>query len=128
MAGGAEDEDHEGEGLLPPNPNPLFNQSDLVVTVETDAGITGSAKAEARKILIAPCAGRLIGQDPHYIERLWQDMSRASLSAGARKVHALGALDLALWDIKGKVLNLPGARGPGRNGPKLLRDATTPPA
>ncbi len=25
----------------PPNPNPLFNQSDLVVTVETDAGITG---------------------------------------------------------------------------------------
>ena len=26
---------------LPPNPNPLFNQSDVVVTVETDAGITG---------------------------------------------------------------------------------------
>jgi hypothetical protein len=25
----------------PPNPNPLFNQSDVVVTVETDAGITG---------------------------------------------------------------------------------------
>ena len=25
----------------PPNPNPLFNQSDMVVTVETDAGITG---------------------------------------------------------------------------------------
>ena len=26
---------------LPPNPNPLFNQSDMVVTVETDAGIMG---------------------------------------------------------------------------------------
>ena len=26
---------------LPPNPNPLFNQSDVVVAVETDAGITG---------------------------------------------------------------------------------------
>ena len=26
---------------LPPNPNPLFNQSDVVVTIETDAGITG---------------------------------------------------------------------------------------
>ena len=27
--------------MTPPNPNPLFNQSDMVVTVETDAGITG---------------------------------------------------------------------------------------
>jgi len=26
---------------LPPNPNPLINQSDMVVTIETDAGITG---------------------------------------------------------------------------------------
>ena len=26
-------------GYLPPNPNPLFNQSDMVVTVETSAGI-----------------------------------------------------------------------------------------
>jgi galactonate dehydratase len=26
---------------LPPHPNPLFNQSDVVVTIETDAGITG---------------------------------------------------------------------------------------
>ncbi|PYI98279.1 MAG: mandelate racemase/muconate lactonizing protein, partial [Verrucomicrobia bacterium] len=25
----------------PPNPNPLFNQADTVVTIETDAGITG---------------------------------------------------------------------------------------
>src|SRR5512133_1352944 len=92
----------------PPSPNPLFNQSDLVVTVETDAGITGIGEGGGSKDLIAPCAGRLIGQDPQYIERLWQDMSRAFFyPPGREKMHALGALDLALWDIKGKVQNMP---------------------
>jgi galactonate dehydratase len=91
----------------PPNPNPLFNQSDLVVTVETDAGITGIGEGGSKDTL-EQCAGRLIGQDPQYIERLWQDMSRAFFyPPGREKMHALGALDLALWDIKGKALNLP---------------------
>jgi L-alanine-DL-glutamate epimerase-like enolase superfamily enzyme len=93
--------------FLPPNPNPLFNQSDHVVTVETDAGITGIGEGGSKDTL-EQCAGRLIGQDPQYIERLWQDMSRAFFyPPGREKMHALGALDLALWDIKGKVLNLP---------------------
>src|SRR5229473_2735979 len=91
----------------PPNPNPLFNQSDLVVTIETDAGVTGIGEGGSKQML-EQCAGRLIGKDPHFIERLWQDMSRAFFYApGREKVHALGALDLALWDIKGKVQNLP---------------------
>jgi L-alanine-DL-glutamate epimerase-like enolase superfamily enzyme len=91
----------------PPNPNPLFNQSDHVVTVETDAGITGIGEGGTPDLL-KPCAGRLIGQDPRYIERLWQDMSRAWFyPPGREKVDAIGALDLALWDIRGKALNLP---------------------
>src|SRR5712692_762429 len=90
-----------------PNPNPLFNQSDSVVTIETDAGITGIGEGGSKDML-EQCAGRLIGKDPHYIERLWQDMSRAFFyPPGREKVHALGALDLALWDIKGKVQNMP---------------------
>ncbi len=91
----------------PPNPNPLFNQSDMVVTVETDAGITGIGEGGARQTL-EQSAGRLIGRDPQYIERLWQDMNRAYFyPAGREKEDAIGALDLALWDIKGKVQNLP---------------------
>jgi len=91
----------------PPAPNPLFNQSDLVVTVETDAGITGIGEGGSHDTL-EQCAGRLIGQDPQYIEHLWQDMFRAYFyPPGREKMHALGALDLALWDIKGKALNLP---------------------
>src|SRR5580693_7710011 len=91
----------------PPNPNPLFNQSDMVVTVETDAGITGIGEGGSVDTL-AQSAGRLIGRDPHYIERLWQDMNRAFFyPAGREKTDGIGALDLALWDIRGKVLNLP---------------------
>ncbi len=91
----------------PPNPSQLLNQSDMVVTIETDAGITGVGEGGARD-LIAPSAGRLIGRDPQYIEHLWQDMNRAFFyPAGRERTDAIGALDLALWDIKGKVQKLP---------------------
>src|SRR5215467_3801639 len=87
--------------------NPLFNQSDMVVTVETDGGITGIGEGGA-KDTIEQCAGRLIGQDPRHIERLWQDMSRSFFyPPGREKLHAIGALDLALWDLKGKALGQP---------------------
>src|SRR5258707_4536729 len=92
---------------LPPNPNPLFNQSDVVVTIETDAGITGIGEGGS-KDLLSQSAGRLIGRDPQHIELLWQDMNRAFFyPAGREKTDAIGALDLALWDIKGKVQGLP---------------------
>jgi L-alanine-DL-glutamate epimerase-like enolase superfamily enzyme len=91
----------------PPSPNPLFNQADTVVTVETDAGIVGVGEGGFPDTL-KQCAGRLIGQDPQHIERLWQDMSRSFFyPPGREKEDALGALDLALWDIRGKAMGLP---------------------
>jgi L-alanine-DL-glutamate epimerase-like enolase superfamily enzyme len=92
---------------LPPNPNPLFNQSDMVVTIETDTGIMGVGEGGS-KDLLEQAAGRLIGRDPQHIEQLWQDMNRAFFyPAGRERTDAIGALDLALWDIKGKVQNQP---------------------
>jgi L-alanine-DL-glutamate epimerase-like enolase superfamily enzyme len=91
----------------PPNPNPLFNQADTVVTIETDAGITGIGEGGFADTLRQP-AGRLIGQDPQFIERLWQDVHRSYFyPPGREKEHAHGALDMALWDIRGKVMKLP---------------------
>ncbi|HTU46254.1 MAG TPA: mandelate racemase/muconate lactonizing enzyme family protein [Bryobacteraceae bacterium] len=91
----------------PPHPNPLFNQSDMIVTVETDAGVTGIGEGGSKDML-EQSAGRLIGRDPQHIEQLWQDMNRAFFyPAGREKEDAIGALDLALWDIKGKVLGVP---------------------
>jgi L-alanine-DL-glutamate epimerase-like enolase superfamily enzyme len=91
----------------PPHPNPTVNQSDQIVTVETDAGITGIGEGGTRDS-IEQCAGMLIGEDPTRIEHLWQYLYRGYFyPPGREKLHALGALDLALWDIKGKALGIP---------------------
>jgi L-alanine-DL-glutamate epimerase-like enolase superfamily enzyme len=91
----------------PPNPNPLFNQSNMVCTVETDIGITGIGEGGSKDTL-EQCAGTLIGKNPFRIEAIWQEAYIAWFyPPGREKVHALGALDLALWDIKGKALKLP---------------------
>ncbi len=91
----------------PPNLNPLFNQSNMLVTVETNIGITGIGEGGARDTL-EQCAGTLIGQNPFHTEALWQEAYIAWFyPPGREKAHALGALDLALWDIKGKALGLP---------------------
>jgi galactonate dehydratase len=91
----------------PPDLNPLFNQSNMVVTVETDIGITGVGEGGSKDTL-EQCAGTLIGKNPFRIEAIWQEHYIAWFyPPGREKAHALGALDLALWDIKGKVLGLP---------------------
>lgn len=91
----------------PPNLNELFNQSNMIVTVETDIGVTGIGEGGAKDTL-EQCAGTLIGKNPFQTEALWQEMFMAWFyPPGREKVHAQGALDLALWDIKGKVLKLP---------------------
>jgi L-alanine-DL-glutamate epimerase-like enolase superfamily enzyme len=91
----------------PPNLNELFNQSNMVVTVETDIGITGIGEGGSKDTL-EQCAGTLIGKNPFKIEAIWQEMYIAWFyPPGREKVHALGAMDLALWDIKGKALGLP---------------------
>src|SRR5690349_14371246 len=91
----------------PPNLNPLFNQSNMVVTVETDIGITGIGEGGSKDTL-EQVAGTLIGKNPFKIEAIWQEAYIAWFyPPGREKTHALGALDLALWDIKGKALKLP---------------------
>jgi galactonate dehydratase len=92
-----------------PNVMPLqipLLQSNMVVTIETDANITGIGEGGTLDTL-TPCAGRLIGRNPFHIERLWQDMYRAfHYPPGRERLHAIGALDLALWDLKGKALGV----------------------
>jgi len=90
-----------------PDSSPHFNQSYHIVTIETDQGITGIGEGGSKES-VEQCAAMIIGEDPSRIEHLWQMMFRGYFyPAGREKLDALGALDLALWDIKGKALGAP---------------------
>jgi L-alanine-DL-glutamate epimerase-like enolase superfamily enzyme len=87
--------------------NRSFNQSGLLVTVETDIGITGIGEGGSPD-LIRDLSGSVIGKNPFEIERLWHHMYMDTFyPPGREKIHGQGAIDLALWDIKGKALQLP---------------------
>lgn len=90
-----------------PISRPMFNQSFHVVTVETDQGLVGIGEGGSRDT-VTQCAAMLIGESPNRIEHLWQLMYRGYFyPPGREKLHALGALDLALWDLRGKALGVP---------------------
>src|SRR5262249_48689749 len=81
--------------------------SETVVAVETDAGITGYGQGGTPDLL-RYAGSLLIGQDPVRIEYHFQRMYRSSIyPAGSERLHAVGALDCALWDIRGKLLGVP---------------------
>ncbi len=92
---------------------PIGGQSDLgLVTISTDEGIEGHAflgSASGPASLDAKSLTRylkpvLVDQNPLDRERLWQSMSTLVRRCGIRPI---GACDIALWDIGGKVANMP---------------------
>lgn len=90
-----------------PNHSPTFNQSNHIITVETDSGLMGIGEGGTPD-MIRQLGGMLIGEDPFRIEHLWQVMYRGFFyPPGREKIHGQGGLDMALWDIKGKALEVP---------------------
>ena len=84
------------------------------VKVETDAGIYGlgegglSRRGLALAEVVRSFEPFLIGADPFQTEHLWQVMFRgAFFPGGVVQAAAVSAVDIALWDIKGKALNVP---------------------
>ncbi len=93
-----------------------------VVVVETDEGLTGIGEVESlapaiQGVINAPAAHNhavglrelLLGQDPTDPPRLWQEMYDATDYIGRRGLvmHAIGGVDIALWDLAGKAAGKP---------------------
>lgn len=88
----------------------------LLVRIDTDEGVTGwgegfghriwSATRAAIDRIIAPSC---IGRDPTQINVLMTELTRSLHSAGRHGAvtYGLSAIDIALWDIAGKIANLP---------------------
>ena len=84
-----------------------FPQSNMVVLVDTDAGITGIGQGGSPDT-VRNVARSVIGKNAFDPEMIWQAVFMDGFySPGKERLHALGAIDLALWDIKGKALNVP---------------------
>src|SRR5689334_9378716 len=84
-----------------------FPQSNMVVLVDTEAGITGVGQGGSPDT-VRNVARSVIGRNAFDAEMIWQAAFMDGFySPGKERLHALGAIDLALWDIKGKALGTP---------------------
>jgi D-arabinonate dehydratase len=82
-----------------------------LLTVETDAGITGIGLGGGHPIVesaIGHFTPQLLGRDPLDVERIWHDLWVPKL-VGRRGMttRAISAIDIALWDIRAKAAGMP---------------------
>ncbi|MDP8997631.1 MAG: mandelate racemase/muconate lactonizing enzyme family protein [Pseudomonadota bacterium] len=92
----------------------IGHRNQLIVKVETDQGVFGwgesglSGREKAVIGAIEHYAQFLIGHDPFRAGALWQEMYRSQYFEGGRVLQAaISAIDIALYDIKGKALGVP---------------------
>lgn len=95
----------------------LTTRHALLVEIETDngligigeAGSAGGPLASTQVVVEQELKPLLVGEDPLRIEYLWQKMFQRTRQHGRRGIvmHAISGLDIALWDLAGKVAKLP---------------------
>ena len=107
----------------------------VIVHVETDTGLQGVGITRnwqsfgVRELINREIAPFLIGKDPIDTEKIWQDafweINLSYKSRGGTIARAIGAVDIALWDIKGKHVGLPVYRLLGGASPGSVAAYTT---
>jgi L-alanine-DL-glutamate epimerase and related enzymes of enolase superfamily len=95
-------------------PTWVGHRNQLLVKVETNEGIYGWGESglSGRELAVVGAINHyrefLIGKDPRQIGRIWQEVYRSQYFEGGRVLlAALSAIDIALYDILGKALNVP---------------------
>jgi L-alanine-DL-glutamate epimerase-like enolase superfamily enzyme len=117
--------DVECHVLLAPNYDPSFTssaQDSFLVLIHTDEGLTGLGESDVNPWIAKACIEApgthtmgqcikelLIGADPDAIEAIWRKLYIATAMNGRRGavVHAIGAIDMALWDLRGQAQGKP---------------------
>ena len=85
----------------------------LLVEIECECGVIGWGECLGPAIMNAAIVdqmkNRLIGKDPLHTEVIWLDLYHTYRDQGQRglTVTAMSGIDIALWDIKGKLLEQP---------------------
>lgn len=112
----------------------MRRRTNLLVQIETDAGISGIGESwtnfphwgfeERRATILKGVRPLLLGEDPRAIAFLWEKLHRALMHGGAGLqwgakgplMQAISGIDIALWDILGKSLGTPVYRLLGGSG------------
>ena len=91
-----------------------YRRDELIVIVHTDEGVTGygtsyhaHAGMAVKGIIDHKIAPTVLGMNPLAIQDVWERAFYSSVYIGSGGVQALAGVDIALWDILGKVANLP---------------------
>lgn len=97
----------------------------VYLKIETNHGVSGwgdlkGVDPRPAKVLAQSLFELLDGENPTRIEYLWQKLYRAhrDMRGGSLMVHTIAAIDIALWDLAGKLWNVPVYRllgGPTRD-------------
>ena len=106
------------EGAVVPKASgaPRTSMDTLLVRVDTDAGVTGWGEGFGHRIFTATRAAidsfigpMCVGRDPTAISTLVDQLQRnlAGVGRNGPAMYALSAIDIALWDIAGKLAGLP---------------------
>lgn len=85
----------------------------IFIKISTDEGIEGWGEMISGTKTDTVVAGayelgkRIIGRNPFEIERIWQELHRSFFRGGPINGTIISGIEMALWDIKGKALNVP---------------------
>ena len=89
----------------------------LLVEVHTDEGLVGLGEAahfggpmaSTAQVIEHELKPYLVGEHPGEIERLWERMHRRAYkhARGGIVIAAISGIDIALWDLRGKMANMP---------------------
>jgi L-alanine-DL-glutamate epimerase-like enolase superfamily enzyme len=102
--------------LSPPSAWLAGARKQLIVRVQTDVGVTGVGEAFAygaplavANVIADSLVPLLVGQDPRRIEALVDVMHRGTMIYGRRglAMFAISGVEIALWDLVGKLLDAP---------------------
>ena len=84
-----------------------------ITRVRTDSGHEGIGRGGSDEVIHRVLAPGLIGEDPRERRRLWECMREADerdIGKGRARMSSIGGVDVALWDLYGKVTGEPVCR------------------